>query len=133
MYRRVVSLIVLVAFLSYLWGCTSMRTLPREKVGEVNQNSSVWITLYDGTQYEMKQPKAQDSKLVGQVVGEGYREVDFANIRSIGIKKVDTVKTLLLTAVGITGYVLLMMLIRKGLSSGSEGEPDVDPGPTDTE
>jgi len=133
LYRRVVSLIVLVAFLSHLWGCTSMRVLPREEIGEVEQNSSVWVTLYDGTQYEMRQPKARDSKLVGHVVGEGYMEVDFANVRSIGIKKVDTVKTVVLTAIGITGYVLLMALIRKGLSPGSEGESGDDPGPTDTE
>lgn len=131
MYRRVVSLIVLVAFLSYLWGCTSMRVLPREEMGEVEQNSSVWVTLYDGTQYEMKQPKARDSKLVGHVVGEGYREVDFANVRSIGIKRVDTIKTIVLTAVGITGYVLLMALIRKGFSPGGEEKSGDEPEPVD--
>ena len=93
-----------------------MRYLSREEISEVEQKSSVWVTLADGTKYEIKEPKVEGSKLFGYVEGEGYKEIDLSEIESLGIKEPDTGKTIVLWAIGITGAIILISVLGDGES-----------------
>jgi hypothetical protein len=116
MYRKFVSLVVLLSFVSYLAGCTSMRYISPEETSELEQKSSVWVTMTDGTQLEIKEPKVERSKLVGYVEGKGYKEIEFSEIESLGIKEPDQKKTMMLAAIAVTGAFILVWV----LSSGDE-------------
>jgi hypothetical protein len=120
MYRKFVSFIVLLNLVSYLGGCTSMRYVSPEKASELGQESSVLVTMTDGTRLEVRNPKVEDSRLVGYVDGEGYKEIDFSEIESLGIKEPDQTKTTMVAAMAVTGAFILVWV----LSSGSgEDEP----------
>ena len=93
-----------------------MRYLSGEEISEVEQESSVWVTLADGTKYEIKDPKVERSKLVGYVEREGYKEIDLSEIESLGIKEPDTGKTIVLWAIGVTGIVILISVLSDGES-----------------
>ena len=119
MYRKILSFIVLFSFVSYLAGCTSMRYVSREEMPEIEQEPSVWVTMVDGTQYEVNTPKIVDSKLAGHVEGEGYKEIDISEIESLGIKKLDKGKTIVLGMIGVTGAIILIW----NLSNDKDSEP----------
>ncbi len=87
MYRKIVSVIILSAFVSYLVGCTSMKYLSRDKISEINQKQSVWVMLADSSQYEIKKPQVKGTQLTGYFGAEGYREIDISEVESIGIRK----------------------------------------------
>ena len=116
MYRKFVSFVVLLSFVSYLVGCTSMRYVSPEEMSELEQESSVWVTMTDGTQLEIKEPKVERSKLTGYVDREGYKEIDFSEIESLGIKEPDQKKTILLGVMGFTGAFILIWVLSDGES-----------------
>lgn len=116
MYRKFASLVILLSFVSYLVGCTSMRYLSREEISEVEQKSSVWVTTTDGSQFEIKEPKVESSKLVGYVKPEGYKEIDLSEIESLGIKEPDQRKTILLGVMGFSGAFILIWILSDGES-----------------
>lgn len=118
MYRKLVSIIVLLSFVSYLASCTTMRYVPREEISKVEQESTVWVIMIDGTQYEIKDPKIDGSKLTGYVEQEGYREIEFSEIESLGIKELDEKKTIKMAAIGVTGAIILIWLLSDGESDG---------------
>jgi len=97
-----------------------MRYVPPEEIYEVERQSVVWVTLADGTEYEVEEPKIEDSTLVGYVEAEGYKEIEFSEIESLGIKELDKRKTVKLAAIGITGAFVLIWVLSNG---ESESEP----------
>lgn len=120
MYRRSVSLVVLLSFVSYLVGCSSMRYVSPNEMADVERESTVWVTTTDGTQYEIKEPKVEGSKIVGYVEREGLKEIDFSEIESLGVKEPDQRKTLLLGVIGLTGVAILVWILTDG---SGESEP----------
>lgn len=101
---------MLTCLVLYLAGCTSMRYLSSEEIHELEQGSSVWVTMADGSHYEMKEAKTEGSKLAGYIEGEGYREIDFAEIESLSTREPDAGKTALLAVAGIAGVILSLVL-----------------------
>ena len=118
-YRNLISCIVLLSFACYLAGCTTMRHIPREEIYQIEQKSRVWVTLADGTRNELKEPRIEDSKLIGYVQGEGDKEIDFSEIEFLEVKEFDKKKTMKLVAVGITGGIVLIW----ALTSEDSDEP----------
>ena len=47
MYRKIVFTFILIAFIVYLGGCSSMRYLPKDQFSEVEQKNDVWITTVE--------------------------------------------------------------------------------------
>jgi len=119
MYRKIVSLVILFSFILYLASCSSMRYVSKDEISRVEQKSSVWVILVDGTQYEVEDPRIEGSKLVGYIEPEGYREIDISKIELIGIKEPDKRKTLKLTAIGLTGAIVLFWI----MSDSDSDEP----------
>lgn len=119
MYRKCISLLVSLSFLLYLSGCTSMRYISKEEIPELRQGSSVRVTMEDGTQYNMKDTKLEDSKLVGYVEPEGYKEIDSSKIASLEIRKLDQAKTIALGVFGVIGTIVLISVLSDG---GGEDE-----------
>lgn len=120
MYRKLVSFMVLLNLVSYLGGCTSMRYVSPEETSELGQESSVRVTMTDGTQLEIRDPKVEDSKLVGYVDQQGYKEIDLSEIISLGVKEPDQRKTMMVAGMVAAGAFVLVWV----LSSGSgEDEP----------
>ena len=66
------------------------------------------MTLVESNQYELKKPQIKGIQLTGYFGAEGYKEVDVSNIESIGIKKIDVGKTLLIGTASFVGTMLLM-------------------------
>jgi len=95
-----------------------MRYISLEELSEVEQKSSVWVTMADGSRYELKEPKVEDSKLVGYIEPEGYREIDTSEIESLGIQEQDRTTTIALTMFGIAGAIILIA-VRSDDSGGS--------------
>jgi hypothetical protein len=117
-YRKCISLLVSLSFLLYLSGCTSVRYISREEIPELKEGASVRVTMEDGTQYNMKDTRVEDSKLVGYVEPEGYKEIDSSEIASLEIKKLDQAKTIALGVFGVVGALVLIGV----LSSGGDGD-----------
>ena len=107
-YRRLISYILLLGFGYYLGGCSTMRRVSREDIYHVQGKPSVWVTMADGTRHEVKEPRIEDSKLIGYVEGEGDKEIDFSEIEFLEVKEIDKKKTMKLVAVGITGGIVLI-------------------------
>jgi hypothetical protein len=114
MYRKFVSIIILLSFVCYLCGCTSMRFVSPQETPELGQNSSVWVTMTDGTQLEIKDPEVEESKLVGYVDQEGYKEIDLSEIQSLGIKEPDQRKTMMVAAMVVAGAFVLVWVLSSG-------------------
>ena len=114
MYRKLVSFMVLLNLVSYLGGCTSMRYVSPEETSELGQESSVWVTMTDGTQLEIRDPKVDDSKLVGYVDQQGYKEIDLSEIVSLGVKEPDQGKTMMLAAMVAVGAFVLVWVLSSG-------------------
>ena len=66
------------------------------------------MTLVESTQYEVKKPQIKGIQLTGYFGAEGYKEVDISNVESIGIKKIDVGKTLLIGTASFVGTMLLI-------------------------
>jgi hypothetical protein len=113
-YRKFVSFIVLLNLVSCLGGCTSMRYVSPEETSGLGQESSVWVTMTDGTQFEIKDPKLEDSRLVGYMEQEGKREIDLSEIESLGIKEPDKAKTMMLVATAAAGAFFLVWILNSG-------------------
>jgi hypothetical protein len=113
-YQKSVSLIILLSFVSYLGGCTSMRFVSPQETPELGQNSSVWVTMTDGTQLEIKDPEVEQSKLVGYVDQEGYKEIDLSEIQSLRIKEPDQRKTIMVAAMVVAGAFVLVWVLSSG-------------------
>jgi len=122
-YRKCIFLLVSLSFILYLSGCTSMRYISKEEIPELKQGARVRVTMEDGTQYNMKDTKVEDSKLVGYIEAEGYKEIDSSEIASLEIKKLDQAKTIALGVFGVVGAVVLIGF----LSNGGDGD---EPCPT---
>ena len=120
MYRKFSSLIILLSFVSYLCGCTSIRYISPAETSELEQKSSVWVTLTDGTQLEIRNPKVEDSKLVGYVYRQGYKEIDLSEIASLRIEEPDQRKTMTVAAMAAAGAFVLVWILT---SDSGEDEP----------
>jgi hypothetical protein len=100
-----------------------MRYVPREDIYEVEKNSSVWVTLADGTRFEVRDPEIDGSRLVGYAEPKGYTEIDLAEIEWLEVKEMDKNKTMKVAAIGLTAGIVLIWVL-------SDGESDARPCPT---
>jgi len=91
-----------------------MRYVSPEEASELGQKSSVWVTMTNGTQLEIKDPKVEHSRLVGYVDQEGYKEIDLSEIESLGIKEPDERKTVILGVIAVTGAFILVWVLSSG-------------------
>ena len=121
MYRKLLSLLLLLCFTCYLAGCSSMRYISPDELPEIEKKSSVWVTMADGSRYELKEPKVEDSKLVGYIEPEGYREIETSEIESLGIKELDKAATIALGVCGFASAVILICVLGNG---GGECKPN---------
>ena len=96
-----------------------MRYISREEIPELEQGASVRATMEDGTKYNMKDTKIEDSKLVGYVEPEGYKEIDSSKIAALEIRKLDQAKTIALGVFGVIGTIVLISVLSDG---GGEDE-----------
>jgi hypothetical protein len=96
-----------------------MRYISPDELPEIEKESRVWVTMADGTQYELKEPRVEGSKLLGYVESIGYKEIDSSEIKSLAIKELDQAKTIALTVFGIAGTVVFIALL-SGAGDDSE-------------
>lgn len=118
MHRRVISFFVLVSLVPYLGACSSMRYVSPQELSEVEHKSSVWVTLTDGTRYEVKEPKIMGSKLIGFIEPEGYREIDSSEIEWLGLRELDKTKTAAVGLFGVAAVVVLICMMSRGDENG---------------
>ena len=133
MGRKYVALIVIIAYLGYTVGCTSMKTFPREEIPKLGEREKVWIKTDDGTEYIINEPWIQGDKLMGYVEGQGHQEIEISKIEAMKTEEFDATKSLVLTVVFAVGGVLLMSVMFRGLLSGTSGGSENEPGPGDNE
>jgi hypothetical protein len=99
-----------------------MRYVSSAELSEVEQKSSVWVTMTDGSRYEVKEPKVVGSKLVGFIEPEGYREIDSSEIEWLGIRELDKTRTAAVGLFGIAAVVVLIFMMSGG--DGDDGNCD---------
>jgi hypothetical protein len=114
MYPKLLSLLLLLCFTCYLAGCSRMRYISPDEMPEIEKESSVWVTMIDGTQYELKEPRVEGGKLGGYVEPDGYKEIDSSEIESLAIKELDQTKTIALSVFGIAGAVVIISVLSDG-------------------
>ena len=131
MFRKLISLIVLFAYLLYMGGCTSLRNLPREEISELDKKEKIWVTTNDGMEYVIRTPWIQGSKLMGYVDGQGHKEIELSTIESMKTEELNKTRTLILTVVGITGAILLLHLMFGSFLSGGGSESKDGSGSSD--
>ena len=107
-----VCIVVSSALLLFTWGCTSMKTLSRNEFSDLNENTTVQVTMMDGSQHIVKESRIQNSTLVGLMDGERIAEIDLSDIETIKIKKLNYLKTSVAGAVGIAGVMVLISTLR---------------------
>jgi hypothetical protein len=107
--KKCASIIILLCLIFDLLGCTSMRYISRKEIPELEQETDLWVTLIDGTQFVMKKPKVEGSKLVGYVGGK-YEEIDFLKIEKLGIKVPDKEKTTTLVIISSLFIVVAILI-----------------------
>ncbi len=119
MFKRCVSIILLLSFILYLVGCTTTRQITRQELKDQGKARSVWITTDDGKKFEVTDAEIKGNMLTGQVRGEGYKEIDLSGVEWLEVKEVDKKKTLRWVAIGVTGAIVLVWI----LSADSGEEP----------
>lgn len=119
MYHKIISIIMLSTFVSYLVGCTSIKYLSNDKISEIDQKQSIWVILADSSQYEIKKPQIQGNQLSGYFGEEGYKEINISEVEKIGIRKVDVGKTLLIGTAGFAATILLISALSSDNSSNT--------------
>lgn len=96
-----------------------MRYISREEIPELKEGASVRVTMEDGTQYNMKDTRVEDSKLVGYVEPEGCKEINSSEIASLEVRKLDQAKNIALGVFGVVGTIILISVLNDG---GGEDE-----------
>ncbi len=119
MYRRSVTFVVLISLISCSAACSSMRYISLREMSAVKQKPTVWVTMTDGTRYEIKNPKVMGSKLVGYVQPDGYREIDASEIERLGVRELDPAKTAAVGVFGIAAVIVFVTLVSQG--DGNDG------------
>jgi hypothetical protein len=76
--------------------------------------------MTDGTQLQIRNPKVEDSKLVGYVDSEGYKEIELSEIASLRIEEPDQRKTMMVAAMAAAGAFVLVWILS---SDSGEDEP----------
>ena len=112
-----VCIVALLALLFFTWGCTSMKTISRNEFSDLNESTTVQVTMMDGSQHLVKEPRIQDSTLVGIMGGERIVEIDLSDIQTIKIRKLNYLKTSIAGAVGIAGLAVLISTSRTSEST----------------
>jgi|GEM_PF-2399551 len=107
-----VCIVALSALLFFTWGCTSMKTISSDEFSNLNERMTIQITTMDGAQLIVKEPRIQDSTLVGIMDGERIAEIDLSDIETIKKKKLNYLKTSVAGAVGIAGVMVLISTLR---------------------
>jgi len=120
MYKRFVSVCTLMSFVLYLAGCTTMRHVTFNEISGPERPASVVVKTDDGTKYEVKEPRIDRTKLVGKVDGDGYKEIDLAEIEWVRTEETDKKETIKWAAIGGVGAGLLIWILA---SSGKSQHP----------
>ena len=84
-----------------------MKHLSPNDVSEMKKQQPIWITLLDGSQMKVYEPQMRENKIRGTIDGGELREFELSEIESIGIKKIDPAKTLIISAAIATGILVL--------------------------
>lgn len=129
MWQKCVALIVIISYLFYTVGCTSMRTIPREEMSNLVEREKVLVKTVDGMEYLIKEPWIQDSKLMGFVEGEDHKEIELSKIQSMKCEELHPVKTLIATVVLTTAGILLISVVFRGILFGAGGSSSDDSRP----
>ena len=119
MYKKYLSLFTLLSFVLYLAGCTTMRHVTYQEISGPECPPSVQVKLDDGTKYQVKEPRIEQNRLVGNVDGEGHKEIDLVDIEWVGVKETDKKDTLKWAAVGAAGAGILVWI----LASSGKSQP----------
>jgi hypothetical protein len=118
MFKKSVSVILILCFIVYLVGCTTTRQITRQELKDQGKARSVWITTDDGKKFEVTDAEIEGNKLTGYVRGEGYKEIDLSQVEWLETKEVDKKKAIKWVAIGVTGAIVLVWLT--GGDSGEE-------------
>lgn len=117
MYRKLVSLLTLFSFVLYLVGCSTMRHVTFNEISGPECPPSVRVKLDDGTKYEIKEPRIEQNRLVGNVDGEGHKEIDLVDIEWVRVKESNKKETMKWAALGgVAGGILIWVLASSGKS-----------------
>ena len=122
MLRKLTSLFLLICLTFSLTNCTSLRHIPREELAGLQTKETMVVTLTNGRQLEIKEPRIEGSQLVGYVEPEGYRTIELIHVESAAIKELDKKKTIGLAAWGLVAAVVAITL--------ATNKDDPEPCPT---
>jgi len=120
MNKKIISLILIATFLFYFLSCTSMRYVNKEELSDESEISKLHIKTKDGQEFVIHEPIVEEQILSGYLEGIDYKEVNFSEIESMGIKKLNKGGTIILSAAGIAVAVLFIA------SQGSGGSSNTD-------
>ena len=113
MLRKLTSLFLLICLTFSLTNCTSLRHIPREELAGLQTKETMVVTLTNGRQLEIKEPRIEGSQLVGYVEPEGYRTIELIHVESAAIKELDKKKTIGLAAWGLVAAVVAVTLMTR--------------------
>jgi hypothetical protein len=119
MFKRCVSVILLLSLVLYLMGCTTTRQITRQDIKDQGKVKSVWITTADGKRFEVKDAEIKGGKLTGYVGEKGYTEIDLSEVEWLEVKEVDKKKAIKWVALGVTSAIVLIWVT----SGDSDEEP----------
>jgi hypothetical protein len=117
MFKKSVVVILIINFILYLGGCTTTRPITRQAIKDQGKVKSVWVSMNDGTRFEVTDAEVKGNKLTGYVRGEGYKEIDLTQVEWLETREVDKKKAIKWVAVGAIGAIVLVWL-----ASGDSGE-----------
>jgi len=126
MFKRTITILTLLSFILYLYGCSSIAVvdLSKNQIDEYKDSEITSIVTYDNKIYEFDtkgiKPKPQviDSLLIGWVVGAKYEneytlrevKIPLAEIKTLSIEEVDVLNAALVIF-GILGLLGILWLI----------------------
>lgn len=126
MLRKKISLLTLICFITYLYGCSSIEVveLNDSNIEEFSDSDIVAVVTKDNKIYEFEtsgvkpKPQIADSVLKGWVIGEQFRDaykiyemkLQISELKTLQIKETDATKTLLLMGAVIGVLIAILAL-----------------------
>ena len=131
LHRIICSIMIVCMFLAS-WGCMSFHTLTQEEVRNLPVDETLVVNMENRIQYDLEAFYIAGDSLKGRWNETSVR-FDLSRVESMGIRKVDPIRTVLFCGLGIAGAILIIGQFNKSAYGGDESENKNPGGPGDNE